>query len=253
VAETGSIDVRKVLRHPDPSQLLYQIQEIVEEQVYLQHGVRIADGDVVLDVGANAGVAAAFFAAECGAVVHSFEPVTPIYEILCENIRLFPSCVAHNFGLSSTAGRAEITYYPNADAMSGLYADPKVDRAFTRECMRNLGMSTEEVERNLEGRYDDPVVLECELRTLSSVLDSYAIERVALLKIDVERSELDVLEGIEERDWPKILQIVAEVHDEGDRVAAVTALLEKRGFVLTTEQEPAMRGTDLHLMYARRR
>jgi FkbM family methyltransferase len=244
--------VRTLLRHPDPSQLLYQIQEIFDERVYLQHGVRVGKGDVVLDVGANVGVSAVFFAAECGAVVHSFEPVPPIFEILCENIRPFPNCFAHNVGLSAVSGKATITYYPAADAMSGLYADPDIDRAFTRACMRNLGMSAEETERSLEGRYDDPIELACELSTVSSVLADDAIERVTLLKIDVERSELDVLAGIEAGDWRKIEQIVAEVHDEGGRLGTVAALLEQHGFSPTTEQERAMQGTDLYLVYATR-
>ncbi len=156
----ASVELRQVLRHPQPMQLLYQLREIVDERVYLQHGISIEPGAVVLDVGANVGVAAAFFAAECGAVVHSFEPVTPIYEILCANVEQFPSCTAYNVGLSSTVGVVPITYYPNADAMSGLYADPVVDRAFTLACMRNLGMSAAAAEQALEGRYDDPVALD---------------------------------------------------------------------------------------------
>ena len=237
---------------PDPSQLLYQVQEIVEERIYLQHGVHVGEGDVVFDVGANVGVSAAFFAADCGAFVHSFEPVRPIYEILLENVRRFPRCSAHNLGLSSRPRHAPITYYPNADAMSGLYADPEVDKAFARTCMRNLGMSMEEAERSLEGRYDSVVKLTCELRTLSSMLQELNIDRVHLLKIDVERAELEVLEGIDEADWPAIDQIVAEVHDENGRLAEVTSLLVRQGFEVTVEQERAMRTTELHIVYGTR-
>ena len=50
------------LQHPDPQQLWFQITEIFGERTYLQHGVRVAEDDVVFDVGANAGVAAVFFA-----------------------------------------------------------------------------------------------------------------------------------------------------------------------------------------------
>jgi FkbM family methyltransferase len=43
----------------------------------------VEPGDVVLDVEANIGVTAAFFAAECGAcAVHCFEPVPPVFERL---------------------------------------------------------------------------------------------------------------------------------------------------------------------------
>jgi FkbM family methyltransferase len=252
VGGVDDIDVRKLLRHPDPSQLLYQIQEIVEERIYLQHGVHVAEGDVVFDVGANVGVSAAFFAANCGAFVHSFEPVRPIYEILRENVRRFPKCSAHNLGLSSHARRAAITYYPNADAMSGLYADPEADRAFARTCMQNLGIPMEDAERSLEGRYDNSVNLTCELRTLSSMLRELEVDLVHLLKVDVERAELDVLEGIDQADWPAIDQVVAEVHDENGHLAAVKSLLMRQGFKTTVEQQRAMRTTDLHIVYATR-
>jgi FkbM family methyltransferase len=246
------VDVRSVLRHPDPAQLLYQLREIFDERVYLHHGVRVGEGDVVFDVGANVGVAAAFFAATCGATVHSFEPVKPIYDILLENVRPFPCCTAHNVGLSSSSRRAAITYYPNADAMSGLYADPETDRLFTLDCFRNLGMTPDEGKRALAGRFDDPMRLPCELRTLSSVLRDHAVDRVHLLKIDVERAELDVLDGIDDDHWARIDQIVVELHDDDGRLASVTALLTARGFSLAIEQEDAMRGTSVHLVYATR-
>ena len=98
-------------------------------------------------------------------------------------------------------------------------------------------MSMEEAERSLEGRYDSAVNLTCELRTLSSMLQELNIDRVHLLKIDVERAELEVLEGIDEADWPAIDQIVAEVHDENGRLAEVTSLLVRQGFEVTVEQD----------------
>jgi FkbM family methyltransferase len=248
----AKLDVRSVVRHPDPAQLLYQLREIVDQRVYLHHGVEVGEGDIVFDVGANVGVAAAFFATNCRAVVYSFEPVKPIYDILRENLRPFPNCIAHNVGLSSSSGPAEITYYPNADAMSGLYADPTTDRSFTLSCFRNLGMRPDAAERALAGRFDDPVTLPCELRTLSSVLRDRAVDRIRLLKVDVERAELDVLNGIDDAHWGRIDQIVAEVHDDDGRLASVAALLTARGFSLAMEQEEAMRGTDVHLVYATR-
>jgi hypothetical protein len=39
-----------MLRHPDPSQLFFQVAEIAGEQTYLRHGVSVDPGDVILDV-----------------------------------------------------------------------------------------------------------------------------------------------------------------------------------------------------------
>ena len=44
----------------------------------------------------------------------------------------------------------------------------------------------------------------CQLKTLSEVIRESQVERIDLLKVDVEKSELDVLAGIDEDDWPKI-------------------------------------------------
>jgi 31-O-methyltransferase len=240
------------LRHYDPSQLYFQIAEIAGEQTYLRHGVEVRDGDIVLDVGANVGVAAAFFATHCGArVVHSFEPVPPIFELLRENLKDLPACVPHPWGLSSAAGAVPITYYPGAAAMSGLYADPERDRELVRTALLNFGLSELEADERLEGRYDRQVMT-CELRTLSSFLREERLTQVDLLKVDVERAELDVLGGIDEGDWPKIKQVAIEAHDDDGRCAAIAGTLEELGYRVTTDQDSAMRGTFVRMLYATR-
>lgn len=219
-----------LLRHPDPSQLYFQIAEIAGEQTYLRHGVDVKEGAVVLDVGANVGVAAVFFASHCRAgLVHSFEPVAPIFELLRENVKDLPACVPHRWGLSSAPGVVPITYYPGAAAMSSLYADPERDRELVMKALLNFGLSDRDAEERLEGRYDRQMMT-CELRTLSSFLREERLPRVDLLKVDVERAELDVLTGIEEGDWPKIKQVAIEAHDEDGRCATIAGMLEERGF-----------------------
>lgn len=242
--------LKRALRHPDPPQLWYQLQEIVERRTYLQHGIEVREGDVVLDVGANIGVAAAFFAEECGAgAVHSFEPVEPIFELLRENLSSFPACVPHPYGLGSVSGPARIAFYPNDWAVSGLHSDPETDRAVTERALLNLGSSEEEVERRLRDRFDVEM-LDCELRTLSDALRDEAIDRIDLLKIDAEKAELEVLAGIDEADWPRIGQVVAEIHlDPAARQQAVDALT-MRGFEVVVDQDPTMAGTPIHMLYA---
>ena len=249
---SASDSIWRALRHYDPSQLAFQIEEIVQQRTYLRNGIRVGDGDVVLDVGANVGVAAIFFASECGAgVVHCFEPVAPLFELLRENVDGFSACIPHPYGLGSRSGPARITYYPAAASMSGLYADPESDRAVVRAAMLNAGTSREEADASLKDRYRSET-LSCELRTLSSAFYELELDRVDLLKIDVEGAELDVLEGIGDEDWSLIRQIVVEVHDRGRRGGFVEGQLRRRGFHLETEQEPMMRGTDLHVVYATR-
>jgi hypothetical protein len=51
-------DLQRLLEHPHPPQLWCQLEEIVGSRIYLQEGVEVRPGDVLLDIGANIGVAA---------------------------------------------------------------------------------------------------------------------------------------------------------------------------------------------------
>ena len=243
----------QILAHPDPIQLAFQVQEIAGDLAYLRHGVEVGRGDVVLDVGANVGVAAAFFATQCRArTVHSFEPVPATFTQLERNVAGIPGCVPHPYGLSSSARRAEMTYYPHAAVMSSLYADAERDRRHLRTAMLNMGQDPAEADRQLAGDHRQPQSVMCELRSLSSVLEEERIRRIDLLKIDVERAELDVLQGIDESDWPRIRQVAMEIHEEEAR-RLIAHELGRRGFDVVTEQEPALRDTPVHMLYAVRR
>ena len=203
----------------------------------------------MLDVGANVGVAAAFFASVCGAsVVHSFEPVPSSFELLERNVGGFPACRCHPYGLGRSAERVEFTFYRGSAAMASRYADPATDREAVRRAMLALGQAPDEVERGLVGRFD-PEQVTVELRPLSAVIAELGIERIDLLKIDVEQAEADVLAGILGADWPLIRQLAAEVHDVEGRLAAFVGELRGRGFEVATEQEPAFRDSPLHMLY----
>jgi 31-O-methyltransferase len=243
-------DLRQGIRHSDPSQLLFQIKEVFEERTYLQHGVDAGPGDIVFDVGANVGVAATFFAGECEvAAVHSFEPVAPIFEMLSENVRALETCTPHRFGLSDRPDEVEFIYYPGAAAMSSRYADPERDRQVVRRVLIGTGVDPIEADRRLEGDFDG-IMISCEMKTISAFMKEESIERVDLLKIDVEQAEADVLGGISAGDWPRIRQVVAEVHDIEGRLADLTGQLEKKGFRVRVDQEEMMRPTNVNMVYA---
>jgi hypothetical protein len=81
-------------------------------------------------------------------------------------------------------------------------------------------------------------------------MHEHGIECIDLLKIDVEKSEVDVLAGIREDDWQKIRQIVVEVHDIDGRLGQMRALLERHGYYLTIQQEAMLEDTSLYSIYA---
>ncbi len=245
-------ELKRLLKHHDLSQLWFQLTEIVNDRTYLRHGITVEPGDVVVDAGANVGVAAAFFIEECDAAeVLSFEPIPAIYEMLAENMTRFPGSRTWMAGLSDGPGTAEFTYYEGAAAMSSRYADPQRDHDMVKSVLGDMGLSEAEADARIEGDFL-PETVTCELVTLSSVIDNEGVERIDLLKIDVERAELDVLRGIRSEHWPRIRQVVAEVHDEGGRLEALRELLETQGFVLTIDQEESMKGTGVFVAYASR-
>jgi hypothetical protein len=77
----------------------------------------------------------------------------------------------------------------------------------------------------------------CDVRTLSEVIRTYQVDRVDLLKVDVEGSEWEVLAGVEPTVWERIQQVVVEVHDVAGRVNQIAELLQAHGFHLAVDQE----------------
>ena len=92
------------------------------------------------------------------------------------------------------------------------------------------------------------------MTTVSDTLRQQGLSGISLLKIDVERAELDVLQGIDELHWPCIAQLVMEVHDIDNRLHQVTNLLRhKAGFTsITTTQDDQLKGSTLFNIYCHR-
>nr|QEO74344.1 condensation domain-containing protein [uncultured bacterium] len=226
--------------------------ELFRERTYLRHGVTLRDGDTVFDVGANVGLFTLFVHSACrGAKTYSFEPIPQTFRALQTNARLYGlDAEVFECGLSRQAGEAAFTFYPMVSASSGMYADAAQDSGVTRAFMANqdAGLAAH-ADELLEGRFDGQTFT-CRLRTLSDVVAERGVTRIDLLKLDVEKAELDVLEGIREEDWAKIRQVVMEVHDVGDRLARITGMLGRHGFDFVVDQDAAFAGTGLFHVYA---
>jgi amino acid adenylation domain-containing protein/FkbM family methyltransferase len=237
--------------HLNRSETDVMYTEVFEDGGYLRHGVTLSDGDCVFDIGANIGLFTLFVHTKCrGARVFSFEPIPPTFETLNANIDLYGLDVkAFQCAVSSTAGTAEFTFYPKAPAASGMYADAAEEEKVTRAFIGNQGGLGAYADELIEGRFE-AVRYSCQLRTLSEVMREQGVERIDLLKVDVEKSELDVLQGIAGEDWGKIKQVVLEVHDTAGRLAAITDLLRRHGFEFVVEQDQLLQHTNLYNIYA---
>ena len=98
----------------------------------------------------------------------------------------------------------------------------------------------------------DKEELICPACTLSQVIAKEGLDHIHLLKIDVERAELEVLAGLQQADWPRVQQVVAEVHDIDSRVRHLQALLNRHGLQTLVDQAPELTGSTLFTIYASR-
>ncbi|HET9917756.1 MAG TPA: amino acid adenylation domain-containing protein, partial [Candidatus Binatia bacterium] len=236
----------------------YIYQEIFERQAYLRHGITINDGDCIFDVGANIGLFT-LFAHQIAprAKVYCFEPNPAVYEILQANAKLADSAVKlFNCGLADRAGDTTFTFFPGFSLLSGFHADAQAEKQVVKTFMLNqektgVAEMTELVEQAdaiLEKGFAAQT-FSAELRTLSSIMEQEGIESIDLLKVNVEKSELDVIKGIKDHDWPKIKQLVVEV-DVKENLPTITSLLEKHGYEYVVEQDDLLEGTSLCYVYA---
>ena len=191
--------------------------------------IHLEPGDVVVDVGANIGMFAIWAAQHeqvAGKVrVLSFECVPSTYSVLEKNAQRYSQgqcrLEAFAYGLSD-AERTEVIYHhPNFS----IWSTSKCDMDGARDAM--LKENLPHLAARASARADLPAALrwlpaavfrqlvcwggarviaalnkveaiQCRFRRLSdAVFTESGVERVALLKIDVEGAELDVLRGID--------------------------------------------------------
>ena len=250
---------------------VFSLYEQIQE--YFRNGIELHEGDTVFDVGANIGLFTLWVYQLCNknVRVYAFEPVPAIFEVLQRNaqrfepekLRVFP------YGLSRESKTMQFAYCPKITAISNAYPDDlkELQDQLKGAILRNL-KSAPPVIRWL--RWLPPFLrslildqkaktafqieqVTCQMKTLSEILREHNIQQIDLLKVDVEKSELDVFLGIEEQDWQKIKQVVVEVHDLDGRVEKLSALLKAHGLSeITVEQEPLFQGSNLFNLYALR-
>jgi 31-O-methyltransferase len=276
------------------ARLLYH--EMFEMQAYLRHGIEVADGATVFDVGANVGGFSASLAQQyTGLRLVLFEPIPETFAMLRTNadrllqgadVTLVPKAV------SSTVGTVTFETHPRSSFEASAYSDQaKAELRAARRAdpgawfragvqdARRAELVPERAARLIEGALDNrvarPVViggftlagtlgslgrrfrsqrLECPTTTISAAMREHGIDRIDLLKIDVEGAEWDALVGIEEPDWPRIRQLAIEVHDVDGRVARIRDLLERMGYEVAVEEEDweTLRLRGLHMVFASR-
>jgi len=257
------------------AQVLYQ--EIFTEKTYSSHGIKISDGDCIFDIGANIGLYSIFLTQNHHDLkIFAFEPIPQTYSILEKNVERDQSSSQvklFNFGLSRKSGSSQFEFDRFASFTATMRPE-EVNACVRKDAGMydwvRAGISDLQKASFLSRRSSDrllaalprPIVgkivvilmfalllltvlrkkiflkkIECGLKTITEVMRDHNIDSVALMKIDVEGSELEVIEGIADEDWPRIRQCVVEVHDFDGRVEKLRSIFEKRGYRTVVDQE----------------
>jgi FkbM family methyltransferase len=244
--------------------------EIFTQQSYLRHGVEVSDGDCVFDVGANVGLFSIFLAqSRRGLRLFAFEPIRQTFSLLERNVGAHLSgshASLFNNGLSSRPGTARFEYDRFLSPAATMYPKEVNDcvrpgtgmRDWAKAGVMDLQSISKLSDRQAQlllkalsapvlGWFVTMAIItvllgsivrkkvflqhpECQLKTVSEVIRERDVDKIDLMKIDVEGSELDIIHGIEPEDWPKIRQLVVEVHDIDGRVETMRSIFESHGY-----------------------
>jgi len=237
-------------------------KELFEDNVYFKHGISLADDAVVIDCGANIGMTNIFIQHEFAArrpQVYCFEPVGGTYALLEKNCEAFGGR-CFNYGLSDAAaivrfeiGHTNITasgcsdfnqwrtdnWHKAIGETSGQGAKMLDYLRRSMPVFKHLPLPVFRAAAKLQLFVTSLTKVRTSgyLRPLSEVVAELGIQRIDLLKVDVEGAEMAVLRGISAADWAIIEQVVMEVQTHAYKAEAL-ALLEKHNFEVVIEQDP---------------
>lgn len=271
-----------------PGRSRWQLRELMSEvHEYFDIGATVGAGDVVIDVGANVGAFAieAAHRANSALSLYCFEPVPPIFGALSANAARNPrlaAAVTHLFEVALVSegdpSTTELSFFRRLPTDSTCDIDEKrrdfemffaqKGEAFRDTLAPRVGakvaglvgglvasMPHGPVGRAVSDIITGHVRMQADTKTLSSVIQEHEIDKIDLLKVDVEGAELRVLQGISGEHWPLIRQVVLEGHDRGGRLDEIRGMLVDNGYRIDRVTRPdgsEERGLDSFLLYAQR-
>ncbi len=161
---------------------------------------------VIVDLGANIGSYAVFASKNADRVL-AFEPVPSNYQLLCQNIELNKcnNIEAIQAGVAKDRGKRTIYIATVNVGSSSLY--------------RASG-----------------TCFEADMITFADIFDNYGIDRINMLKIDIEGAEHELFSNVTIELLKKVDEIIMEVHSytTGMReIKAIIGKLKEAGFRLT--------------------
>ena len=99
---------------------------------------------------------------------------------------------------------------------------------------------------------ENPIRSKCSIKRLSEIINLFSISQIDLLKIDCEGNELNVINGINNKHWPIIKQIVIEVNDINGRFNYISEKLTTSGYKIKVTKDPSLKDTNLINLFAKK-
>jgi FkbH-like protein/FkbM family methyltransferase len=241
----------------------YLYKEIFEDRCYLRHGIQLPGEANVIDIGANIGLFSLFVCNEStNARIYAYEPNPVAFRALKANCEAYgPKLFAFNMGVSEHRGTAALTFYEKSSVFSSFHPNLEEDgraikavvaNVLRRELDEDRGSVDDYAEEFMQDRLQQQT-FDCSLVSVNDIVREHNLDVVDLLKIDAEKCELEILRGIDDAFWPRISQVVVEVHDrKGHILNEVKRILCKHGFECAVEEEHLLAGSGLFNVYASR-
>jgi FkbM family methyltransferase len=179
-----------------------------EEPIYMNYKEFFVDGiysglnldnlNVVIDIGANVGLFTKYMLCKSAKKVFCYEPNKSAFESLSKNYKNNSSVSLNNLAVST-----------NNDKLR-LYLDPN-----------NTLVSS--AKRNTSNFYDVDSI------TLKQIFDQNNIDKVDLIKIDIEGMEYELVENMDDEIFNKVDSFIIEYHDlqSMDKSTGVNKLIKK--------------------------
>jgi FkbM family methyltransferase len=235
----------------------FNFREVFEDSYFKRLALALPAQATVFDVGGNVGLfTLSLFDEHPDMRFFVYEPMPDIASVLRHNMRAHRvSADVVQKALSGSIGKADFVFYENNTLISGLYADVGDIEVTAQALINQHDVSAENDRVNMTDLIADRLstrTVEVETTTLAAEILRLGISTIDLLKIDVEKAEMDVLAGIDADGWKKIRNLYIEVHDIEGRLAEITSMLVRQGFFVVNEQETLLRGTEIHVLAASR-
>jgi FkbM family methyltransferase len=244
-----------IFEYISQSEAEFLYEEIFERNSYLQNGIQVNDGDIVVDLGANIGLFSLFLMSRFNNLkIIAIEPIPQIFDVLERNLSCGSSghtrghtTICCNYAAGRVNESSSFVYIPSLPGESTRYPEEQLERRSILEGMHPVqedGAKSLPPLLQVQVNQNENHLVTCEVRTLSSILQSH-LEfikredkvRIDLLKIDVEGDELNILLGLKMEYLANIYQIVIEVYDVEERLCSVVQFLRDNSYTVEVKQQ----------------